>query len=183
MTGDALFSAPSIHASAVLVGATALLIRGASGIGKSRLVLDILQASNAGAGASPGALPFARLVADDRCQLAARHGRLLVRPPPVLAGLIESRGLGLLRMDYEPIAQVGAAIDLDTAAERLPDAAAHEVLMEGVRLPRYAVAPGTAALALVRSIFLDHSNLSGKSNFPGESNLPEWAADRWRKQV
>ena len=121
MTGDALFSAPSIHASAVLVGATALLIRGASGIGKSRLVLDILQASNAGAGASPGALPFARLVADDRCQLAARHGRLLVRPPPILAGLIESRGLGLLRMDYEPLAQVGAAIDLDTAAERLPD--------------------------------------------------------------
>jgi serine kinase of HPr protein (carbohydrate metabolism regulator) len=177
MAGDTLFTAPSIHASAVLVGATALLIRGPSGSGKSRLVLDILQAAKSGSQTGPGTVPFARLVADDRCQLAVRYGRLLVRPAPALAGLIEWRGLGLLRMDYEPLAQVGAVIDLDATAERLPDAAAHEVLIEGVRLPRYTVAPGTAALALVRSISL------GTANLLGESNLPGGAADRGSKEV
>lgn len=172
MTGDVLFTAPSIHASAVLVGATALLIRGPSGSGKSRLVLDILQAANlkaanlqttrSSAGAGSRVLPFARLVADDRCQLAACHGRLLVRPPPALAGLVEWRGLGLLRMDCEPLAQVGAVIDLDATVERLPDAVAHEVLIEGVRLPRYAAASGTEALALVGAIVL--GNLSRQSS-------------------
>ena len=70
----------SIHASAVLVGARAVLIRGPSGSGKSRLALALLHA------ARQGLLPFARLVADDRAHVEAAHGRLLVRPAPALAG-------------------------------------------------------------------------------------------------
>ena len=67
---------PTIHASAVLVGRRAVLIRGPSGSGKSRLALALLQA------AQSGALPFARLVADDRALVEACNGRLLVRPAP-----------------------------------------------------------------------------------------------------
>ena len=64
--------APTVHASAVLAGARAVLIRGAPGAGKSRLALALIQA------AQTGLLPFARLVGDDRVHLEAHHGRLLV---------------------------------------------------------------------------------------------------------
>ncbi|MGB6890957.1 MAG: serine kinase, partial [Xanthobacteraceae bacterium] len=37
--------AATVHASAVLVGARAVLIRGASGAGKSRLALELLDAA------------------------------------------------------------------------------------------------------------------------------------------
>ena len=85
---------PTIHASAVLVGARAVLIRGPSGSGKSRLALALLHA------AAQGLIPFARLVADDRAHVEAAHGRLLVRPAEALAGLIEVRGLGIRRVPY-----------------------------------------------------------------------------------
>ena len=50
----------SIHASAVLVGTRAVLIRGPSGAGKSRLAFDLILAGRA------GQIPLAVLVGDDR---------------------------------------------------------------------------------------------------------------------
>jgi HPr kinase/phosphorylase len=132
--------AATIHASAVLVGAKAALIRGPEGSGKSRLAWELLS----------GALPFARLVTDDRARLEARSGRLLVRPPAALAGLIEVRGLGIRRLPYEAVAVVGLAVDLAAAdADRLPSRQAGEVTIEGIALPRLAVASGMPALSMV----------------------------------
>ena len=139
----------SIHASAVLIGPKAALIRGPAGAGKSRLVLALLQAAEAGAGPSL-CLPFARLVADDRAHLEASHGRLLVRPASTLAGLLEIRGLGLRRLPYEPVAAVALVIDLGMeAAERLPPEGALETTVAGIRLPRLAVAADMDALPAV----------------------------------
>jgi HPr kinase/phosphorylase len=132
----------TIHASAVLVGARAVLIRGPSGAGKSQLALELIEASRR------GGILFTRLVGDDRVHLEAAGGRLLVRPAPALAGLIELRGLGILQRDYEPCAVVGLVVDLDAAdAQRLPEKC--EALVEGIRLPRLAVAPGTAPFPAV----------------------------------
>jgi serine kinase of HPr protein (carbohydrate metabolism regulator) len=131
----------SIHASAVLVGAHAILIRGPSGAGKSRLAWQLIQAGES------GLLPFARLVADDRAHVEPHGGRLLVRPAPALAGLIEMHGIGIRRLPYETAAVVGLVVDLaaqDTT--RLPTQAAREVLIDCIRLPRLAVAPGLPAL-------------------------------------
>jgi serine kinase of HPr protein (carbohydrate metabolism regulator) len=134
----------TIHASAVLIGPKAALIRGPAGSGKSHLVWDLLQA------ASQGALPFACLVADDRAYVDARAGRLLVRPAAQLAGLIEVRGLGIRRLPYEPVAAVGLVVDLATedAVRHLGPAAA-EIVIEGVSLPRLAVAAGAPGLPIV----------------------------------
>jgi HPr kinase/phosphorylase len=136
---------PTVHASAVLVGRRAVLIRGPAGAGKSQLALALLQA------ADTGLLRFARLVGDDRVHLEARHGRLLVRPAAALAGLIEVRGLGVRRLDYEPVAVVGLLIDLAAEdAERMP--AASEAVLLGVAVRRLALPAGVAPLAPVLAL-------------------------------
>jgi serine kinase of HPr protein (carbohydrate metabolism regulator) len=134
----------SVHASAVLVGNRAMLIRGPAGSGKTRLTLALIEA------ARTGQLRFARLVADDRVELAACHGRLLVRPPPTLAGMIEARGVGIRKLAWEAVALAGRVVDLAAPdAERMPAARAQEVEIEGIRLPRLPVAAGADALAAV----------------------------------
>jgi hypothetical protein len=128
----------------VRVGARAILVRGPSGSGKSHLALGLLQAGER------GALPFARLVADDRAEVEAVHGRLLARPAPALAGLLEVRGLGIRRFPYEPMAVLGTVVDLGLkAGERLPDPANQQAAIGGITLPRLAVADGQDPLPLV----------------------------------
>jgi serine kinase of HPr protein (carbohydrate metabolism regulator) len=135
---------PTIHASAVLVGAKAALIRGPAGSGKSRLVWDLITA------AKQGALPFARLVADDRAHVEVLSGRLLVRPAAELAGMIEVHGLGIRRIEFDPVAAIGLVIDLAAAdAERHPEAKAAKAEIAGLTVPRLAVAAGMIALPLV----------------------------------
>jgi HPr kinase/phosphorylase len=144
---DERMTSATVHASAVLVGARAALIRGPSGAGKSQLALDLIQA------AQTGSLPFARLVADDRVHLEAAGGRLLARPADMLAGLLEVRGAGILRVAHEPCAVVGLVVDLAvTDAERLPQAEDRETEIAGMRLPRLAIAPGAAALPLALAL-------------------------------
>lgn len=135
-----------IHASAVLIGSRALLIRGPSGSGKSALALRLVLAGMDGS----LSLAFTRLVGDDQVGVEASSGRVLVSPAERLAGLLEVRGLGLRRFPYERLAQVGLIADLqadDTA--RLPDAAAQRVEICQVSLPRIAVAKNAEALSLI----------------------------------
>jgi serine kinase of HPr protein (carbohydrate metabolism regulator) len=132
----------TIHASAVLLGTHALLIRGPAGSGKSRLAFTLIAQS-------PSArLPLVRLVGDDRVHLHRENDRLVVSAAEPLAGLIEVRGLGIRRLPYEPEAVVGCVIDLAAAdAERLPEGTETEVL--GVRVPRIGVPPGFDPVPLV----------------------------------
>jgi HPr kinase/phosphorylase len=97
-----------LHASAVAVAGRALLIRGASGAGKSALALEMM-----GLGA--------RLVADDRVIVTRDTDGLSLSAPEPIRGLIEARGLGLLRAEVSGQARLVAVIDLDVAeTERLP---------------------------------------------------------------
>jgi serine kinase of HPr protein (carbohydrate metabolism regulator) len=125
---------PTVHASAVLVGASAVLIRGPSGSGKSRLAFELILAGRA------GQVPSAILVGDDRVRLDTSGGKLIVRPAPELAGLIEVRGLGIRRIEHIGEAPVGLVVDLgaDDAA-RLPAAEALTTRIDGVELPRIPV--------------------------------------------
>jgi HPr kinase/phosphorylase len=133
----------SVHASAVLVGDRAVLIRGPSGAGKSRLAFDLILAGRS------GQIPPAVLVGDDRVHLETTGGQLMVRPAPELAGLIEVRGLGIRRCDFADQAIVGLVIDLNASdAERLPPPEVLAVSISGIILPRIPVGPGYAALPL-----------------------------------
>jgi HPr kinase/phosphorylase len=125
---------PTLHASAVLLGRHALLIRGPAGSGKSRLLLTLLDIGPA------NRIPFTRLVTDDRAEIEACNGRLLVRPPGQLRGLLEIRGLGIRRLPFEPVAVVRLVIDLAAPdAERMPSQACSTAVIEGVAVPRIAV--------------------------------------------
>jgi HPr kinase/phosphorylase len=121
-----------------------VLIRGASGSGKSRLALGLIQA------AERGDLRFARLVADDRAHVEASHGRLLVRPAPALAGMIEVRGLGIRHLPYEPVARVGLLIDLgDADAERMPQDSNMQAEIDGIVLPRLSASASMEPVPVV----------------------------------
>jgi serine kinase of HPr protein (carbohydrate metabolism regulator) len=134
----------TIHASAVLAGPKAVLIRGPSGSGKSLLAWNLIDA------AAQGLLPFARLVGDDRVQVMGQSNRLLVRPAQALSGLIEIYGLGIRRLPFEALAVVGWVVDLAASdAARLPTAEATTASIAEVNVTRLAVAPGMAVLPMV----------------------------------
>ena len=97
---------PTVHASAVLVGDRAVLIRGPSGSGKSRLAFDLILAGRS------GQIPPAILVGDDRVHLDTSGENLMVRPAAELAGLIEIFGLGIRKIDHTSEAIVGLVVDL-----------------------------------------------------------------------
>lgn len=97
-----------IHASCVAEAGRAIVILGPSGAGKSGLALQLMAL---GAG----------LVADDRTELVLRDGHPVARCPPALSGLIEARGIGLLRVPAAAPAPVALVVDLGQAeTERLP---------------------------------------------------------------
>ena len=134
----------SVHASAVLVGDRAVLIRGPSGAGKSRLAFDLILAGRT------GQVPTAVLVGDDRVHLDTVAGQLWVRPARELAGLIEIRGLGIRHCDFAGEAVVGLIVDLAASdAERLPPPEALSIHLNGVLLPRIPVGVGFDPLPLI----------------------------------
>ena len=75
----------------------------------------------------------------------------MVRPAEALAGMIELRGIGIMRRDHEPYAVVGLVVDLAAMdAERLPEDG--QTILEVIAIPRLAVAPGVAALPLTLAV-------------------------------
>lgn len=127
---------PTIHASAVQVAGQGVLVRGASGSGKSSLILALLLADRAGN----------RLVADDRVVLTTAAGRLVAAPPPALAGLIEVRGQGILRQDHVSSADIALVVDLEPASScpRMPEVEEAFVEVAGVRIRRIRLPIGQA---------------------------------------
>ncbi len=102
MADTDLPAAQNIHATCIAAQGKGLLILGPSGAGKSTLALQLI---------ALGAV----LVADDRCDIRAVDGQLIASPPPNLAGLIEARGIGILRLPNLPHATLTAAVDLGEA--------------------------------------------------------------------
>lgn len=134
----------SIHASAVRVGDRAILIRGASGTGKSRLALDLILAGRT------GAIAETLLIGDDRVRLEIRNDRAWVRGVPELEGMIEIRGLGIRRCAFASEAPVALVVDLAASdAERMPPPERLRTLISGIELPRIPVATGDNPLPLV----------------------------------
>lgn len=86
------------------------------------------------------------LVADDRVEV--EDG--VARPPAVLAGLLEVRGLGILRLPHVAQARLALAVVLGRGP-RLP----HPARYEALGLPSVRVDPGTASAPVRVGLALD----------------------------
>jgi HPr kinase/phosphorylase len=137
-----------IHADALLIGAAGLLLRGPSGSGKSGLARELIAIAE-------GRRLFARLIGDDRVEIENRHGRLVARAHPAIAGAIEERGVGIVRIAHESQGVIRCVIDLtgrgDPPPQRCPDPESAATTLCGVTLPRLRADAGESGAG--RKIF------------------------------
>jgi HPr kinase/phosphorylase len=117
-----------VHATAIAIEGDAVLLRGPPGAGKSDLALRLIEGG-------------ARLLADDQTLLRRVGNHVLVRAPAAIAGLIEVRGVGVVRVDSLDEAPLALVVDLVPSAqvERIPDNRFEVVL--GLTIPLMALAP------------------------------------------
>lgn len=115
-----------IHATCVVIKGKGVLLRGKPGSGKSDLALRLI---DEGAG----------LVADDYTELSIEDGHLCARVPEAIQGLLEVRGVGIIRIGCIPRVPVVAIFDLVPLAEieRLPEPQKESLV--GVDIARYCL--------------------------------------------
>lgn len=104
-----------------------VLLRGASGAGKSDLALRLIDSG-------------AALVADDLVELREQDGALIASAPETIRGRMEVRGVGILDVPWVECAPLALIVELVTPKEvpRLPDPAFEE--FGAIALPKLALA-------------------------------------------
>jgi HPr kinase/phosphorylase len=121
-----------VHGTSVALGGDGILLRGPSGSGKSDLALRLIDEGG-------------RLVADDQTELSPAGDDVAMSAPATIAGRLEVRGIGILRVPHVAGAPLRLVVDLVPAAsvERLPEPAVCDYL--GRRFPLIQLAPFEAS--------------------------------------
>ena len=126
-------SATHVHATLVAIDGRGVLVRGASGSGKSSLALSLLRRGEA-------SNREIRLVADDQVLVEKRGEGVFGRAPEAIRGLLEVRGIGIVPQPFLKEAAITLVVDLCERAtiERLPEPENTEiagVMLRRIRLP------------------------------------------------
>jgi serine kinase of HPr protein (carbohydrate metabolism regulator) len=140
-----------LHGTCILVAGAGVLLRGASGSGKSDLAFRLIEAGEA------------TLISDDQTELTVCNARLLASPPARLAGLIEVRGLGILTRDHDAACPVDLVVELVERADvpRMPEPQTIDI--ENVSLPCYRLcAFDASAPAKVTALARQHRRPGGE---------------------
>ncbi|MGB8818159.1 MAG: HPr kinase/phosphorylase [Rhizobiaceae bacterium] len=133
----------TIHASALVIEGTGILILGPSGAGKSALALDLIDQCRLRS-------VEAALIGDDRIIVGQSDGTPFAQAAPQLEGLIEVRGSGIHKISHVAMAPLHLAVRLvqERDAVRMPDRAAQEIA-PGIFLPLLLLPQGQAAVRAV----------------------------------
>lgn len=124
-----------MHASCAARDGEAVLLLGPPGAGKSDMVLRLLDHGFT-------------LVADDRVEIG---GDGMARPADALAGLLEVRGVGIVRLPHVAPARLRLGVALAPGAMRLPAPARHPDL----DLPMVTIDPAAPSAARRVALALD----------------------------
>lgn len=129
----------TVHATVVAVGGRGVLIRGAAGSGKSSTALELIEDPRGDS----------VLVADDRVLLAFRSGEVVASPPEALCGMIEVRGIGIIRRPFLEEVRIGLVVDLlpPEQCPRLPGDN-NSVTVFGAQLPLLRLPIGLSDAAM-----------------------------------
>jgi HPr kinase/phosphorylase len=134
-------------ASCVALNGAALLITGASGVGKSELALALIDRG-------------AQLISDDQVALRLQGGRLIASPAQNIGGLIEVRNLGLLPMAVGEECPVALLIELNRSAPRWIERPPQRQIL-GISIPEVVLEPGSSVLAIKAEMALQAYGLKG----------------------
>lgn len=122
----------NVHGTAIAIEGRGVLIRGASGAGKSLLALDLLDHYTARG-------KQAELVADDQVMVSRQGDELRLSPPQSIAGMIELRGRGIVHRPFRAHIVLVLLVDLVPDLARLPHSDAFRDELFGVALARCPV--------------------------------------------
>lgn len=112
------------HASCVEFKEKGIIILGNSGAGKSDLTIRLLDAGG-------------KLVSDDYVEVFNEKNKLIAKTAPNIGGMIEVRGVGLMKVDFKPKTQLVLALELVSreVIERMPED--HYFEEGNVKIPLY----------------------------------------------
>lgn len=122
----------NVHATGIVLDGKGVLLRGPSGSGKSLLALTLLDGWEARG-------LRARLVSDDRVDLAVERDQLTMYPPPAIAGLIELRGRGIVTRPHAAKGRIDLVVDFVPRLERMVEEEDLTAELLGRRLARCPV--------------------------------------------
>lgn len=125
-------SRSNIHATGLVLDKIGLILRGASGAGKSLLALELIDEWDARG-------LTAKLVSDDRIDIEATPKGLVMHAPKSIEGLIELRGRGIVSRPFVNKAPLHLVVDLVDALERMVEEDALVTKLEGISLARCPV--------------------------------------------
>lgn len=118
----------NIHASCIKINEKGILVIGNSGSGKSDLCLRLIKEFNA------------VLVADDRVDIEKEEEKIIASAPDNLKGLLEVRGVGIVKMPFLDSCFIDAVIKLvddSEYVERLPEPEFFEI--NDIKIPKFTL--------------------------------------------
>lgn len=122
----------NIYGTCVKLNSKGILILGDSGSGKSDLALRLIT------------LFSAKLISDDRTDIFYDSGFIKAKAPSALRGLLEVRGLGLIKQEYLKETKIDLVIKLTTdKIERMPQSQSYKI--ENIDIPMYFLNPFEAS--------------------------------------